>query len=196
MLRLTSFAPQFHVVSAFQFVPASLFPSPPSLLMQYAVACAFPEEKKYYKIERWRNDELSVERRSPEFQMHCLEISNQNIWKVEAPGWVVCATIITAQQREWEEGELQPSFQFFGGMNAVMNAVDTNPSVAAFWWTSFRTQELLYNYNKSKNYNSCYILWIQFFAQLTANDSLKALLVLLDPLVTVLKELCHEIQPN
>ena len=47
--RLTSFAPQFHVVSAFQFVPASLFPSPPSLLMQYAVACAFPEEKKITK---------------------------------------------------------------------------------------------------------------------------------------------------
>ena len=71
-------------------------------------------------------------------------------------------------------------------MNAVINAVDTNPSVAAFWWTSFRTQELLYNYYKSKNYNSCYILWIEFFVQLTANDSLKALLVLLDPLVTVL----------
>lgn len=71
-------------------------------------------------------------------------------------------------------------------MNAVMNAVDTNPSVAAFWSTSFRTQELLYNYNNSKNYNSCYILWIEFFVQLTANDSLKALLVLLDPLVTVL----------
>ena len=73
-------------------------------------------------------------------------------------------------------------------MNAVINAVDTNPSVAAFWWTSFRTQELLYNYYKSKNYNSCYILWIEFLLQLTANNSLKALLVLLDPLVTVLME--------
>ena len=73
-------------------------------------------------------------------------------------------------------------------MNAVMNAVDTNPSVATFWWTSFRTQELLYNYYKSKNYNSCYILWIEFLLQLTANNSLKALLVLLDPLVTVLME--------
>ena len=78
--RLTSFAPQFHVVSAFQFVPASLFPSPPSLSMQYAVACAFPEERKYYKIKRSRNDELSVERRGPEFQMYCLEISNQHMY--------------------------------------------------------------------------------------------------------------------
>ena len=42
--ELTSFAPQFLVVSASQFVFASPFPSPPSLSMQYVVACAFPEK--------------------------------------------------------------------------------------------------------------------------------------------------------
>lgn len=39
----------------------------------------FLRKKKYYKTKRSRNDELSVERRSPEFQMYCLEISNQHI---------------------------------------------------------------------------------------------------------------------
>ena len=42
-------------------------------------------------------------------------------------------------------GRAPAKFLVIWGMNAVMNAVDTNPSMAAFWWTPFRTQELLYN---------------------------------------------------